>query len=737
MKACLQKVPDEWPFKRDFRLYKANCRDRWEDQYWAIMFCTPPFRRMRDIELENLMDRELLSRLIAGMSVEINASLTIFGASIFEPEGVEAQVYWMPIEGYSSEEKLTPPRFNKFCDCLRNIEMKRLVGEFEAKSVSVDNCPVGFGMDGKCADKEYPACMREPVADWCHCPAFTEERKARSLCYSSDLILIDKVASSEPETAMENGVEHQCPAGFTEFGFPVMVHDHLVAVVMIGQVFSKPDDISDIGDLLEHCAILDGCEGQLEEAKKALIQEEVELKERMEPRFFLSADEVRERIALLRPNIERITEMANARYRDIRRRSEAVFREELLEHFQSQKNKPDFFSSAVPNILRRMREFWAFKAVYLVAYSYTSKDICVLAMSLTNKGEKCFPVPGKKVGEADPAYRQTHPIRYLYRGAEPQRGLDPLVKDLLDVFDDVSEQEEFSVERGKTIDPSHLFVLVPFYNEVYAFVFSVRDEKGLCRLERAARGDVSELCQETILRVCTEVVYEFGDVWYRKASEQAWREFSVFASHRIGNEVSTVGMLLENLGEELASDPRWQSWAERLSVAIECVSRSKDMLREQVKLTTAEIKPKCKEINLANVIGKGAAGILREDNPLTVQGDAAHTSIWADPDLIEEVFRELFINAVRAAGPRAALTVEISKGVREVLVSVEDNGPGISLQQAGGIFKPHVAMKGQSTGLGLATVQRIVAAHGGTIRLAESTGGAKFLISLPFGMEVR
>ena len=483
--------------------------------------------------------------------------------------------------------------------------------------------------------------------------------------------------------------------------------------------------------------ILEGCENKLEEAKKELVREEIKLKERMESRFLLSDDEVGERIALLRPNIERLTEMANARYRDIRRRSEAVFREELLEYFQSRKNEPDFFSRSMPYILERMREFWAFKAVYLVGYSYTSKNICILAMSLTNKGEKSFRLPGKKIGETNPSYRQTHPIRYLYRSSEPQEGLDPLVKDLLQVFDKVSKQDEFSAESGNIIDENHLFVLVPFHNEVYAFIFSIRDSKGLCRLERAARGDVSELCQEIILRVCTEVMYECGDVWYREASEQAWREFSALASHRIGNEVSAVGIMLDDLREELESDQRWRSWAQRLSVASDCISRSKDMLRDQAKLTTAKIRPKCKEINLANVIRKGAAGILQDDSMLTVRGTAAQKNICADPDLLEEAFRELFVNALRAAGHTAALTIEINRSAREMLISFEDNGPGIPSQQAEGIFKPHVANKDHGAGLGLATVQQIVTAHGGTIRLAESTGGAKFLISLPIGMEAK
>ncbi|MHC4604110.1 MAG: hypothetical protein ACYS6W_12355, partial [Planctomycetota bacterium] len=182
---------EAWSFKRDFRLFKADCKSRWEDkeegQYYGILFNTQSVPRQREIELELLMDSELLSRLIVGMSHEIQAPLTVFAANAFKPKDNEVSVYWMPIEVYSMGQWIVPATFNKFCACCRNIVMQRQIEKFADENYSVNDCPIGFGKDGKCGGKD-AACM-QAVKDWTHCPAFMEERQEFP-CTNSDLQLI-------------------------------------------------------------------------------------------------------------------------------------------------------------------------------------------------------------------------------------------------------------------------------------------------------------------------------------------------------------------------------------------------------------------------------------------------------------------------------------------------------------------------------------------------------------------
>jgi signal transduction histidine kinase len=66
-----------------------------------------------------------------------------------------------------------------------------------------------------------------------------------------------------------------------------------------------------------------------------------------------------------------------------------------------------------------------------------------------------------------------------------------------------------------------------------------------------------------------------------------------------------------------------------------------------------------------------------------------------------------------AAGPRSACTA---------VLEIEDSGPGISPEIQEMIFEPFYTTKRDGTGLGLATVQRLVEQHGGSIQVSSQLG---------------
>jgi len=70
----------------------------------------------------------------------------------------------------------------------------------------------------------------------------------------------------------------------------------------------------------------------------------------------------------------------------------------------------------------------------------------------------------------------------------------------------------------------------------------------------------------------------------------------------------------------------------------------------------------------------------------------------------------------------------------EVVVRVEDDGPGVPVATRRRVFDPFYTTKGpaQGTGLGLSIVWRIVERHGGRIAVESSpSGGASFVVRLP------
>jgi len=519
---CLEKVPEAWA-KRDFRLFKSDKKERWDKEkdelYYGIMFCTEPVPRQVHIEFEHLMDRNMVSRTIVGMSCEIEAPLTIYTANVFEPERRPPVVYWMPIEGYSLRgEPLIPPTYNEFCHACRKIVIEQLVNEFKGKKASPSSCDLdGFGNGQKdtCAGRQ-AACL---VQDWNHCPAFIEQRKIRCPCYNSDLSIIQilndmwELGKLTPDSEEHRrGIDHQCHAKFRERAFPIIVHDHLAGVAMTGQVFFDQGELLDVEEFISEWCDLQGYEYELKSRKDILLfEEEQKLSKKGSTTFLMNKKEFKERLNRLEPNVMKIEEMANVRYRDIRSRSESAFRREILAYIQRYKRDTNFFTGPVLNVLDRMHEFWAFQAVGFLCYSTETKNLCVVSYTYQKEDkihEKGFGFPGEEVGQINVPYRQRHAISWFYDPSDPEAPRNPWIKQFLPLLEDVRNDPSICLpEEG-----CYFLVVVPFGAEVYIFAFIARDIRRVSRLKGRKPGSTSDLCQEFMLRTCTEVIHELADV---------------------------------------------------------------------------------------------------------------------------------------------------------------------------------------------------------------------------------
>ena len=114
-------------------------------------------------------------------------------------------------------------------------------------------------------------------------------------------------------------------------------------------------------------------------------------------------------------------------------------------------------------------------------------------------------------------------------------------------------------------------------------------------------------------------------------------------------------------------------------------------------------------------------------------------ALRADRGQLEQVLLNLVrnsIDAIMGARMRAGhirLTAQRSGRPSDVLISVRDNGPGISVDIAGRLFEPLTTSKHDGLGLGLSICETIAAAHGGRIWL-EATGAdaTEFRLTVPF-----
>ncbi|MBL7221828.1 MAG: PocR ligand-binding domain-containing protein [Phycisphaerae bacterium] len=743
-----------WALERAFRVYgtdHVNRRDR-----TAIIFCTRAVPRPKYIELEKVLDRELLSRVNVGMGLEMHGPVTVYTGIVFEL-GKMASTYWVPVEAYTTCGPEVPPRYNPFCRICRRAGIQWLLNRFEAKA-STANCvkkPVPFAKDGKCAGR-IAACEAN---DWSHCPAFLDARRALRMCYCYDEILIKKLEENWRQRKLPDPPHqtHTCWAGFSEIAVPIVVHEHFVAVAMTGQFVLEGSDrrlLKSVEVLIERFEPLK----QLKQSTRAKLislaevllgcREPANDEEEYATTFRLTPGQFQEKVQLLARNAERIVTVANARYRDFRARSEAVFKQELLGRVENAEDMDGSLGSLgeglLLNVLERMREFWAFQGVYLVNWLSQTKRLSVVAFSRKGRKPEFFGMPGKLLGIVEAGVVPAHPLPWLYDSHGRGYPQAAWMERLWSVFEEIWDDEELDVPDGRY----YFVVSVPFADQIQSFIFAVRDESEVSPLRPLEKGGISPFCQDGILGTCADFVYRFAKIRHQ-LREKAWREFSALASHRIGNEIHAAGTLIDVLADELCAEPQWaESWGEDLGIMQRCVKSAKKMLNDLTTLT-GEVRPQRRPVRVDEVIHRAIRGVLPPGGKLEMLGFNDAPEVAVDPDLMEQMFRELVTNAVRVAGENVMLTVratephagkrkgDYSEAGRCLEIWFSDNGPGIPPEQRERIFQPFTTFDRSRACLGLTIVRRIIEAHAGSISLVNAKIGTTFLIRIPVSGDMR
>jgi len=116
---------------------------------------------------------------------------------------------------------------------------------------------------------------------------------------------------------------------------------------------------------------------------------------------------------------------------------------------------------------------------------------------------------------------------------------------------------------------------------------------------------------------------------------------------------------------------------------------------------------------------------------ITVSGRCSEA--WFDHRRLERALYNLLVNACEAVPRDGEIEVAIEEADGTVRISIHDNGPGIAEPIRDQIFQPFVSFgKENGTGLGLTIAHKILADHGGLLRLANtSPSGTTFELTLP------
>jgi signal transduction histidine kinase len=220
-------------------------------------------------------------------------------------------------------------------------------------------------------------------------------------------------------------------------------------------------------------------------------------------------------------------------------------------------------------------------------------------------------------------------------------------------------------------------------------------------------------------------------------------------AHEINNPMAYVRANLGMLREEWAalSDlARKSSWPEEALARIADCEELIDESLEGVDRTVSIVRD-VREFSHANEISaervdpndlvEGALRVATPHQPAAVVLDRTYgdlPEIDCRPGQLSQVFLNLIVNAYQAISRGGTLRVSTEVIGSNVVISFEDDGPGIPPEATHRLFDPFFTTKptGEGTGLGLFVSYEIVRNHGGEIRVeSPSAGGTRFDVVLP------
>ena len=207
-------------------------------------------------------------------------------------------------------------------------------------------------------------------------------------------------------------------------------------------------------------------------------------------------------------------------------------------------------------------------------------------------------------------------------------------------------------------------------------------------------------------------------------------------AHSIRNPLTSVKMRLFSLGRTLDL-PRAQK--EDFDVISEEIRHIESIVKNFLEFSRPP-KLKTEKMNLSDVVDASLRLLSHRlkvhDCNLRLERKGRLPDVMVDPGQMQEVFVNLLVNACEAMGIGGGIVVSeredrVESLGRTVVISVSDNGPGISKEIQEKLFDPFFSTKEEGTGLGLSIAARIVEEHGGKLSVQSEEGkGATFTVTL-------
>jgi signal transduction histidine kinase len=282
----------------------------------------------------------------------------------------------------------------------------------------------------------------------------------------------------------------------------------------------------------------------------------------------------------------------------------------------------------------------------------------------------------------------------------------------------VSREKNYSIRAPGTERQDEIAVLIDAFNEM---------------LEQIQQRDMAlESAREELELRVTQRTAELQQV------NQELEAFTYSVAHDLRAPLRHIqgfaDLLKEDFGAQL--DPAASTYLNRITTSTQRMGQLINDLLGLAHLGRQELRRQT--VSLDFLLGTVLRDLKQENDGREIEwriGKLAFAE--CDPGLIKQVFYNLLSNAAKYTRPRKPAIIEVGQSKEELpsVIFVRDNGVGFNMKYANKLFgvfeRLHRREDFEGTGIGLATVQRIIHKHGGRIWAeAEVDQGATFYFTL-------
>ena len=231
---------------------------------------------------------------------------------------------------------------------------------------------------------------------------------------------------------------------------------------------------------------------------------------------------------------------------------------------------------------------------------------------------------------------------------------------------------------------------------------------------------------------------EFGEMQTQSESKTALAsEMSSVArlaagvAHELRNPLTSVSLLVQN---SLRQGSTADLDRKDLNVVSGELQRMERTLNAFIDFARPP-KPRLQQCNLNTCVFLASRLVAEQATLRNIAisvTQSGHCFVNGDSDLLQQLMLNLLLNAIEATPNGGEIRVIVEVDPENVILAVEDTGPGIDSQIIDDLFQPFVSGRPNGIGLGLGICRRIAVTHGGEIRATNiEPQGARLVVNLP------